>query len=91
MIKPIKTGVIGTLILIGFNTNAQIENSTSEIEQITETLMDYIEGTANGEPERLRKAFHPDFNLYTVTTTDSLRIRSGEKYISNVKEGKKIE
>lgn len=89
MIKPIKTGVIGTLILIGFNTNAQIENSTSEIEQITKTLMDYIEGTANGEPERLRKAFHPDFNLYTVTTTDSLRIRSGEKYISNVKEGKK--
>jgi len=51
--------------------------------------MDYIYGTANGEPDRLQQAFHPDFNLYTVTTEDSLRIRSGEKYISNVTVGKK--
>jgi hypothetical protein len=51
--------------------------------------MDYIEGTGKGEPERIRKAFHPDFNLYTVTAEDRLLIRSGEKYISNVKEGVK--
>ena len=89
MIKTIKFGIIGILILFGINANAQTENSKSEIEQITTTLKDYIEGTANGEPERLRKAFHPDFNLYTITTEDSLRIRSGEKYISNVKEGEK--
>ena len=68
---------------------SQVENSKSEIEQITTTLMDYIEGTANGEPARLRKAFHPEFNLYTVTEEDSLRIRSGEKYISDIKEGTK--
>ena len=68
---------------------AQAEQSQSEIEQITETLMHYIEGTANGEPERLRLAFHPDFNLYTITEQDSLRIRSGEKYISNFQPGKK--
>mgnify|MGYP000076198741 CR=1 FL=1 len=67
----------------------QVDNSKTEIAQITSTLMDYIEGTANGEPDRLRSAFHPDFNLYTVTTEDSLRIRSGEKYITNVKEGEK--
>ncbi|NND10868.1 MAG: nuclear transport factor 2 family protein [Flavobacteriaceae bacterium] len=89
MIKSIKFGLLWTLILIGFNSNAQTENSKSEIEQISETLMDYIEGTGNGEPDRLRKAFHPDFNLYTVTAEDSLRIRSGEKYISNVKKGEK--
>ncbi len=72
------------LILIGcLNATAQTENTKSEMELITETLMDYIEGTANGEPDRLRKAFHPDFNLYTVTGEDSLLIRSGEKYISN--------
>lgn len=69
--------------------NAQTPNSKSEIEQISETIMHYIEGTANGEPERLRKAFHPDFNLYTVTKEDSLMIRSGEKYILGVKEGEK--
>ena len=89
MIKTIKFGLIGMLIFFGFYVNAQIENSNSEIEQIAVTLMDYIEGTANGEPDRLRKAFHPDFNLYTVTNEDSLRIRSGEKYISNTKEGEK--
>ncbi|WP_338792338.1 nuclear transport factor 2 family protein [Bernardetia sp. MNP-M8] len=60
----------------------------SELEQIRATLIDYIEGTGNGEPERLRRAFHPDFNLYTVAE-DTLWIRSGEKYISAIKEGKK--
>jgi hypothetical protein len=89
MTKSIKIGFIGLFLLWGLYANAQHENNKSEIEGITEVLMDYIEGTANGEPDRLRKAFHPDFNLYTVTTADSLRIRSGETYISNVKEGEK--
>ena len=76
-------------LITGTHAHAQTENSKAEIAQITETLMDYIEGTANGEPGRLRKAFHPDFNLYTVTEADSLRIRSGEAYIANIKEGEK--
>jgi len=67
---------------------AQTENSQSEIAQITETLMNYIDGTANGEPEKLKKAFHPDFNLYTIAN-DSLRARNGKKYIANFKEGQK--
>lgn len=60
----------------------------SDAEQITEILFDYIEGTAYGQPERLRKAFHPRFNLYTVAN-DSLWTRSGEQYISNIKPGEK--
>lgn len=82
------------MLLIAFlfsgilSINAQTENSQSEIKQITETLMDYIDGTANGEPEKLKRAFHPDFNLYTISN-DSLRVRSGKKYVSNIKEGKK--
>lgn len=87
--KSFKTLLIILSLLGTININAQTEEAPSEIAQITATLMDYIEGTANGEPERLKKAFHPDFNLYTVTSEDSLRIRSGEKYINNVKEGKK--
>lgn len=70
-------------LIIAFSINAQ-----TEIEQISNTLLDYIEGTANGEPERLKKSFHPNFNLYTVTK-DSLWIRSGEKYVANIKEGEK--
>jgi putative intracellular protease/amidase len=63
-------------------------NLKSDLEQITEILLDYIEGTANGQPERLRKAFHPDFNLYTIAK-DTLWVRSGEQYISNTKVGEK--
>ncbi len=87
--KAFEILVIGLLLLNHLATNAQTENSKSDIEQITETLLDYIEGTANGEPDRLKKAFHPDFNLYTVTEKDSLRIRSGKEYIANIKAGEK--
>jgi Putative lumazine-binding len=87
--KLLKILPVGFIIASGFTLNAQTKNDKSEIEQISETLMDYIEGTANGEPNRLRKAFHPDFNLYTVTEKDSLRIRSGEKYILGIKQGEK--
>ena len=65
------------------NTNAQ-----SEIEKINTVLYDYIEGTANGEPDRLRNAFHEDFNLY-FTSNDTLRVWSGKQYIDNVKRGRK--
>jgi len=84
-----KTVTIGLILIFGLKAKAQTENSKSEIEQITDTLMDYIDGTANGEPDKLRKAFHPDFNLYSVTKEDSLRIWSGNDYVGNIKEGKK--
>lgn len=76
------------LLLSGIQARAQVDSKT-EIALITNTLMDYIEGTANGEPERLRKAFHPDFKLYAVSDTDSLLVRSGEKYVANIKPGEK--
>lgn len=72
-----------------WSANAQNQPATSEIELISQTLTDYIEGTANGDPERVRRAFHPDFNLFTVTEADSLRIRSGKEYIANIKPGEK--
>ena len=81
--------VLGLCLMSAFHSTAQTEDSKSEFEQITETLMHYIEGTANGEPDRLKKAFHPDFNLYSVTKEDSLRIWSGENYVSRIKKGKK--
>jgi Putative lumazine-binding len=87
--KISKIFLVALILVEGFGVYAQTKNSKSEIELITETLMDYIEGTANGEPDRLIKAFHPDFKLYTVTEKDSLRIRSGKEYISNVKKGEK--
>ena len=87
-----KTLKMLTFVLILFTgLNSWAQNGNSEEDQIRETLMHYIEGTANGEPDRLRKAFHPDFNLYAVSEDGSLRVRSGEKYISLFKKGQKAD
>ncbi|MBL7938477.1 MAG: nuclear transport factor 2 family protein [Flavobacteriales bacterium] len=68
---------------------AQSPASSYELPLITAALMDYIDGTANGDPEQVRRAFHPDFNLYTVNDGDSLWVRSGAKYIDGIKVGEK--
>jgi hypothetical protein len=68
------------LLTILFCTINLTAFAQSDLEQIQKTLTDYIEGTANAEPERLRRAFHPDFNLYTVND-DSLRVIDGQEYI----------
>ncbi|WP_250432613.1 nuclear transport factor 2 family protein [Hanstruepera flava] len=84
-----KNTILSILFVFSINLiSAQSQSGTTDIQEISETLMLYIDGTQNGKPEKLKKAFHPDFNLYTVTEEDSLRIRSGAKYVSNVKEGK---
>jgi putative intracellular protease/amidase len=62
----------------------------TDTEQISKTLADYFEGTANGEPEKLRKAFHPDFKLHGVNDANELLVRSGEQYIAGVTPGKKV-
>ena len=58
----------------------------TEIEKITATLTDYIEGSTQGQPDRLKTAFHPDLNLYYVKE-GALKIWSGEDYIKDTKEG----
>ena len=75
-----------TIALLTFALN--IIYAQSEIEQINTVLNDYIEGTANGEPDRLKRAFDEYFNLYFVRE-DSLQVWSGKQYVSNVKPGQK--
>lgn len=81
--------LIVLLVFISLHSEKTFAQATkSDLDQVTEILLDYIEGTANGQPERLRKAFHPDFNLYTVTN-DTLWIRSGKQYIADIKVNEK--
>lgn len=68
---------------ISLSTQAQ-----SEVEAINKVLYDYIDGTANGEPEKLKSAFDENFNLYFVAN-DTLRTWSGKQYVGNIKEGRK--
>lgn len=79
--KNLLTSII---IVLAFN----FSYAQSEIESINKVLYDYIDGTANGEPERLKKAFHEDFNLYFVKN-DSLQTWSGKQYVNGVKSGRK--
>lgn len=72
-----------TLLLIGMH---QLQ-AQSEEALIRKTLIDYIEGSTNGQPNRLKKAFHKDLNLYYVKDGD-LKTWSGTAYIADTKEGK---
>ena len=87
--QPVKLLLLNLFLLVVAALNAQSSNGKSDFEQITSTLTDYIEGTANGDPERVRRAFHPDFNLYAVSAQDSLLVRDGEAYINGIKTGEK--
>ena len=77
-----------TIVLLCILSGVLSAHGQSEIEQINNVLYDYIDGTANGEPDRLKRAFHDDFNLYFVAN-DSLRVWSGKQYVKNVKSGQK--
>ncbi|NIA00235.1 nuclear transport factor 2 family protein [Massilia sp. CCM 8734] len=82
--------LLGACLLFCLSGRATAIAAPGDTEQIRETLTDYMEGTANGEPERLRRAFHPDFNLYAVTEAGTLLVRSGGKYIADIKPGNKV-
>lgn len=84
--KSMKLFILGLLLMLGWNVNAQSSSEQSEMEQITATLIDYIEGSTNGQPNRLKKAFHPGLNLYYVKD-DELKTWSGTAYIADTKEG----
>lgn len=87
--KNFRTLAIAAMIGVSVTSNAQTPQGADELPLITSTLMDYIDGTANGDPDQVRRAFHPDFNLYTVNDADSLVVRSGAKYIDGIKVGEK--
>lgn len=86
-----------TILFLSFLTcflslSAQTKTEESKAPQnaemiaISETLTDYIEGSTNGQPDRLKKAFDPNLNLYYVKD-GVLKTWSGTAYIEDTKEG----
>lgn len=71
------------LVLLGIQTMY----AQTDTELITQTLTDYIEGSTNGQPNRLKKAFYADLNLYYVKN-NNIAVWSGKDYILDTKEGK---
>jgi len=79
-----KKSLVLFLTLIAFQTI----QAQSELTAISQTLTDYIEGSTEGQPNRLKTAFHPDLNLYSIGKDEKLSIWSGTAYIEDTKEGK---
>ncbi len=77
--------IIAMVLCLVFSVNGY--NQTEE-DRVKAVLMDYIDGTANGEINRIENAFHAEANLYHVGD-DSLRKRASKKYIGYFKEGQK--
>ncbi|WP_238474515.1 nuclear transport factor 2 family protein [Maribacter algarum] len=76
------------LLMTFFFIGIHAVSAQTDLELITSTLNDYLEGTANGEPERVKRAFHPELNLYSVAN-DSLKVWNGQDYVGGIKQGKK--
>lgn len=76
--------LVFAILFFGFQTM----NAQTDLGAITSTLMDYIEGAANGEPERVKRAFHPELNLYSIRN-DSLNVWYGQDYTGGITKGKK--
>lgn len=76
--------IITALVFI-FTFNSYSQTDTEKVKSV---LMDYIEGTANGQISRIKRAFNKDANLYSIVD-DSLRALPSKKYIGFFKEGKK--
>lgn len=76
------------IILAFLCIGMQTISAQTDLEAITSTLNDYLEGTANGEPERVKRAFHPELNLYSVRN-DSVNVWYGQDYTDGIKQGKK--
>ena len=76
------------LVFVFLAFGMQVATAQNDLEAITSTLTDYVEGTANGEPERVKRAFHPELNLYSVAN-DSLKVWYGQDYVGGIKQGKK--
>lgn len=70
------------MVVLGLQTLT----AQTDTELITATLTDYIEGSTNGQPKRLKKAFYSDLNLYYIKN-DKIAVWSGKDYILDTKEG----
>ena len=81
----LRTWVMGIVLLFSLQTL----QAQSDKEAVTATAMDYIEGTSNGEPDRLKRAFHEGAALYGVNDDGSMRRVPIAQYISYFKPGVK--
>lgn len=70
------------LLAIGFTALAQNDEAA-----VKATLMDYMEGTAKGQVDRIKRAFTPTAALYSVNPDGTQKRLPIGEYIGYFKEG----
>lgn len=75
-----------SLVLLGISLTAQAQSDESAVRA---TAMDYVDGTANGNLDQIRRAFHPDAALYGVNGDGTLRRIPINDYIGFFKPGER--
>lgn len=78
--------IISPLLLFFFLPiflSAQTEYDLAKV-----AVMDYIDGTAYGDIERIKRAFHPDAALYAANPDGSLRLTPISQYVTFFTPGK---
>ncbi|MCA8969428.1 MAG: serine hydrolase [Planctomycetes bacterium] len=84
--SPTAKAALDQLRTTSVAAEATAEDSKDDRAMIRRTLQDYIEGSTRGEPERLRRAFHPDLNLYSVRD-GAIHVWPGTEYITEAESG----
>lgn len=79
------------LCLIPLLVLAMTAHSQTAEEGARAAAMDYIDGTANGNIEQIRRAFHKDAALYAVNDEGGLRRIPIDQYIGYFKPGQKTD
>lgn len=83
---------LATLFLVGCASQPKVSAdrletpmsaSVNDDADVRAVINAYIDGTSVENPEQLRQAFHPDFNLYARNGDGSLRVWDGQDYIGN--------
>lgn len=77
------------LFLVATFIFSQTLFAQSETVQITNTLMNYIEGTSYNNSNQIEKAFYPEANLYLAKKDEDVWIVPVKEYTSWFKKGKK--
>jgi len=72
------------IFVLTFSVSASAQ---SDLELITKTINDYIEGTSYGNQAQVRSAFHQDLNLYSIRD-GKLNVWYGQDYINGITEGR---
>ncbi|WP_097442214.1 nuclear transport factor 2 family protein [Sediminicola luteus] len=73
----IKNIFFGVTVFLSFLATAQ-----TDFEQVKQTVDDYIQGTSYTYPDRLKKAFHPESNLYLSQKDNDFWVVPSKEYIA---------